>query len=252
MVLLWCAIATLALLPLIGGLARFAPSVPVEWLLAIAAGVATVVVLVAGLRQRADSRAPCRHGTVGAKRGGSRCAECHLEVLQATASRVAADAAEMKKLREADEREAAAAVLALQLRRAEHLRSIRLPDHLRKMAPRDFERVVAELYRGMGYQATIGRYVSDGGVDIEARRSGELVLVQCKRVHGRVGAPIVRDLYGCVIHARATRGVLVTTGRVSRAARLWAKTKPIDFIEIAQLVELIRRYCPEAASALSK
>jgi restriction system protein len=69
-----------------------------------------------------------------------------------------------------------------------------------------------------------------------------LGLVQCKRYRGTVGEPIVRDLYGTLMHERANYGWLATTGGISRQARGWATGKPIDLWDGQKLVEYARKY----------
>ena len=59
---------------------------------------------------------------------------------------------------------------------------------------------------------------------------------------GTVGEPIVRDLYGTLVHENADYGWLVTTGGISRRAREWANGKPIELWDGQKLVELARRY----------
>ncbi len=54
-------------------------------------------------------------------------------------------------------------------------------DELRAMHWRSFELLVGEAYRRQGWRVTErGGGGPDGGVDLELRRDGELVLVQCK------------------------------------------------------------------------
>jgi len=56
---------------------------------------------------------------------------------------------------------------------------------------------------------------------------GEKWIIQCKRWRGQVGEPIVREFYGTMQHEKADKGAIVTTGKFSKAARLWAQGKPV-------------------------
>ncbi len=102
----------------------------------------------------------------------------------------------------------------------------------------------------MGYSTQATPITGDGGIDGFLRRDKELILLQCKRVMGSVGQPVVRDLYGNIKHyfnaeqacGNTVSGLLVTTGRVSRQARAWATGKPIQFIELDNLVSLIIKH----------
>ncbi len=62
--------------------------------------------------------------------------------------------------------------------------------------------------------------------------------MQCKRYRGTVGAPIVRDLYGTMVHHGAGYAYLVTNSTFSEEARIWAAGKPIELIDGRRLVDL--------------
>lgn len=96
---------------------------------------------------------------------------------------------------------------------------------LRAMAPEAFEGEVAVWLRRDGWRVERTGGPRDGGVDLVAKRGRETAFVQCKRLRegGAVGASTVRDLYGAAVAGGATLAVLVTTGRVSPAAREWAE-----------------------------
>jgi restriction system protein len=110
------------------------------------------------------------------------------------------------------------------------------------MDPRRFEVLCGLLFENMGYSVEVTRYVADEGVDAFMRNDGVLSLLQCKRVKGSVGQPVLRDLWGSIAHHGAEFGIVVTTGTVSAPARDWISDKPIRIIELLELTELIERY----------
>jgi restriction system protein len=113
-------------------------------------------------------------------------------------------------------------------------------EKIAQLTPSQFEEYVAQrIFARQGYQVENVRDVKDGGVDIvvtDAR--GRIAIVQCKLYRNVVGEPIVRDLYGALIHADAHMAYLVTNSNISAAARRWAAGKPIALIDGTQLVEL--------------
>jgi hypothetical protein len=117
---------------------------------------------------------------------------------------------------------------------------------LDQLDPLEFEAAVRDLLAAMGYEARLTQASHDGGVDIEAFNPqpivGGRVVVQCKRTSGTIGAAVVRELYGVVTAANATKGVLITTSDFSTDARQFAENKPLDLINGRQLEQLIQRY----------
>jgi restriction system protein len=113
-------------------------------------------------------------------------------------------------------------------------------EQVRELTPSQFEAYVAyRLFGRRGYHVENIRDTKDGGVDILVTdRNGQQAIVQCKRYRGTVGAPIVRDLYGTMIHAGVSYAFLVTNSTFSEEARIWAAGKPIELIDGRRLVQL--------------
>ena len=86
------------------------------------------------------------------------------------------------------------------------------------------EHLLAAYYREAGYQvkhvgtgATAGRF--DGGVDLELRREGRLLLVQVKHWNAcQVPHNDVHQLIGVMVNAKADGAIVVTSGEFTRAA----------------------------------
>lgn len=95
---------------------------------------------------------------------------------------------------------------------------------MRKLKPRKFEELVAELFRDKGYEIQLTSSTRDGGLDIIAVRKSELgaalTIIECKRYaeSNRVGVEVLRGLYGIVEAQRATRGVVATTSYFTKGA----------------------------------
>ena len=204
------------------------------------------------LHARAKRIAPCAHGVKGAAHDGSLCPVC-------TAAARVAD--ELRRRQEEERRLAEEAARRLKeeerlrLLKAEqerhqkahdaHLASIRLPSYLLAMDPRAFELHVCELYRRMGCRVEATPRSGDHGIDGHLYRDGRHVLLQCKRVKGFVGEPVLRDLFGSISNERADGGIVVTTGRVSTAATKWAAGKPIQIIELDEITKMTKAVFPE-------
>lgn len=112
-------------------------------------------------------------------------------------------------------------------------------EKLYKMSPKAFERYVAELFRQKGYRVAVRGRSGDLGVDLEvADKQERRAIVQCKRYRATVGAEVVRELYGTLIHEQVAHAFLVTTADISEAAREWALGKPMTLIDGRMLVEI--------------
>lgn len=100
-----------------------------------------------------------------------------------------------------------------------------------RLTPRKFEELVAELFRGKGYDIELTPPTADGGFDIRAVHrqavGTAMVLIECKRYsQKKAGLGVVRGLYGVVESERATRGIIATTsvftrGRSARISITW-------------------------------
>lgn len=108
-----------------------------------------------------------------------------------------------------------------------------------ELSPKAFEHYVADLFRQKGYRVVVRGKSGDHGVDLELFGSGhKRAIVQCKRYRDTVGEVTVRDLYGTLLHERASRAFLVTTADISDAAHLWASGKPMTLIDGDTLVDI--------------
>jgi hypothetical protein len=112
------------------------------------------------------------------------------------------------------------------------------------ISPNDFERVIQELFTGMGYSVLKTGHSGDEGIDLICKNyaTSEKVIVQCKRYSGNVGSHAVRDFFGALIHSKANRGYIVTTSDFTKDAKTWAKGKPIELIDRKKLSDLMMRY----------
>ena len=115
-------------------------------------------------------------------------------------------------------------------------------ESLRKLSPSEFEQVIADFFQSMGYRTRLSEAGHDHGVDVMVYDGkGQKWVVQCKRYRGVVGEPILRDLLGAMLHERAQRAYLMTTGRISKNGREWVKGKPIIIYAGQGLVRLLNR-----------
>jgi HJR/Mrr/RecB family endonuclease len=111
---------------------------------------------------------------------------------------------------------------------------------LYSLSAMEFEELVADYFKSMGYVVHRTGKPGDHGVDIAifTPREGKW-LVQCKRYRRKVvGEPAIRDMYGAMHHFHADWGYLITTGRFSANAIAWAEGKDIRLVDGETLVDM--------------
>jgi len=113
---------------------------------------------------------------------------------------------------------------------------------LNDMSWREFEGLVEEYFRIRGYAVSrLGGEGPDGGVDLVLGRGAEKVLVQCKQWRAlRVGAPVVRELYGAMAAQGAASGIVVTSGSFTPDAVEFASGRNVRLVAGPELHGMIR------------
>lgn len=127
---------------------------------------------------------------------------------------------------------------------------VRLSEILQTMDPYGFERLAQRVLRECGFsQVEVTKKSGDGGID----GTGKLkingifsfnVAFQCKRYSGLVGAGAIRDFRGSLT-TDIEKGVLITTGTFSKAAREEASNpgkQQIDLIDGEEFISKIAEY----------
>lgn len=122
------------------------------------------------------------------------------------------------------------------------------PEYVYNLEPCEIEEFVADVFRGIGFNAEVTQKTHDGGKDIVAtfEMGGVLYTTyfECKRYSPDrpVGVEIVRELYAVMEMERVDKGVIVTTshftrGAVAEAQRLNGRIRLIDFDELCRLMQ---------------
>ncbi|HEV2887300.1 MAG TPA: restriction endonuclease [Jatrophihabitans sp.] len=118
--------------------------------------------------------------------------------------------------------------------------------NLLELSPGEFEALVQNLFSRMGLETKQTRASRDGGVDCVAYDArpifGGKVVIQAKRYKNTVGVSAVRDLYGTLQNEGASKGILVTTSGYGPASFDFAKNKPIELIDGAGLLYLLKAH----------
>lgn len=113
-------------------------------------------------------------------------------------------------------------------------------DELIEFSPREFEEYVTELLKHSGYESVeLTPYINDKGLDVIAYKDGVKFGIQCKRYKGTVGSPEIQTFLGALSHAKADKGLFITTGMFSFEAEKMASEHPIVLINRIDLAKMI-------------
>jgi len=126
----------------------------------------------------------------------------------------------------------------------------RQPKDMYKLTPRQYEELIAELFRDMGYDVTLTKATRDGGKDILAAIKTEigqlLCLVEAKRYREdrEIGVSLVRTLYGTLCDYQATSAMMVTTSSYSKEAHALQQKHQyqLSLKEYGHVADWIQRY----------
>jgi hypothetical protein len=104
----------------------------------------------------------------------------------------------------------------------------------------ELEKLAAQVYKRMGYKVQHVGKMGDHGIDVLLiNPNHQKEFVQCKQWSKPVGEPVLRDLYGAMMHDQAVRGWIWAPRGFSGPAKAWAKGKSIVLVDDAEIDRLI-------------
>jgi tetratricopeptide (TPR) repeat protein len=126
-------------------------------------------------------------------------------------------------------------------------------EELRSLSPRDFENVIARLFKRLGYQVEQTPFVNDGGRDLILTKDGQKFLAECKRYKdgNTSGRPDLQKFYAAILADAAVSGFFVTAGGFSKEAKAYARTVPITLVDQHDLKRMMFQSSPEATDDYS-
>jgi restriction system protein len=118
--------------------------------------------------------------------------------------------------------------------------------NLLDLKPQEFEHLVHNLLARMGLETQVFRPSNDGGIDCVGYDprpiTGGKFVVQAKLYTRRVPPAAVRDLFGTVVDAGATKGILITTSGFGPGSYQFANGKPLQLIDGTGLLALCHQH----------
>ncbi|WP_440604124.1 restriction endonuclease [Bacillus sp. GB_SG_008] len=112
--------------------------------------------------------------------------------------------------------------------------------YLEEIDPREFEYVVADMFRSFGYAAQVTSGSNDGGKDIILHKGTEMKFVEVKRyTKSTIGRPMIQKLHSAIMDAEAVGGYFVTLSNFNKNARKYAENKNIELIDGDSLIKMM-------------
>lgn len=109
----------------------------------------------------------------------------------------------------------------------------------------DFELLVGQYFRELGYSVAETSFGADGGVDLRVKDGADTYLVQCKLWKAsKVPVTVVRELYGVMMAEGASGAIVVTSGEFTPDAKGFVEGKSIVLVDGRLLVNSIRNKEP--------
>jgi restriction system protein len=111
----------------------------------------------------------------------------------------------------------------------------------KKLEGREFEKIVAAIFRNLGYKVKITGGPRDWGIDLIAIKEGKRYFIQCKNIE-KVLPSQIREFYGSIVDRlkQEEKGFFVTTGKFTEECKDFAYDKPIGLIDGIKLEKLAR------------
>lgn len=123
------------------------------------------------------------------------------------------------------------------------------PGQLQQIEPYDFEKLLAQLFRKMGYAVEETQYSHDRGIDLIIRivhfGLSHSWIVQAKRYTDPVGVKAVREYSSLRYRDRVDGVIIVATSSFTRQAQDEAAEHNVKLIDVNLLVEMLNHYLPE-------
>jgi restriction system protein len=136
------------------------------------------------------------------------------------------------------------------LQNAEYVRLSKLRTHkidfLLRLSPGEFEEVVGDMYRRLGYWVERTPMSNDFGRDLILKKDGKTGFVECKRYDKdmSIGRRPLQQFYGAMVNMKADFGIFITTSYFAKTAVAFAGETEIQLIDGYRLADLMAMAFP--------
>ncbi len=114
-------------------------------------------------------------------------------------------------------------------------------ENIAEMTPLQFEIFVSEVYARLGYNTQLTPRSGDDGIDVIAKKNGNIYAIQVKKTAKPTGSPVIQTLSGSMVHIGARYGICVSASGFTPDAKRFAYGKNISLVSGQDLADLLQK-----------
>lgn len=180
----------------------------------------------------------CKHGV----EGGETLLLCNLCNYEKDQKKRVAERLIVERQIQADILEKASVLKREELRKLVEYK-LKSKEYLMSLSPRDFEDVISDLFRQLGYNVKQTPYSNDRGKDAVATKDNLKYVIECKHFakDKGIGRPHIQKFFAALMEEEAEKGFFVTTSYFANTALEYANKNNIECINMDALIELMNK-----------
>lgn len=108
-----------------------------------------------------------------------------------------------------------------------------------EMSGKEFEKLLALLFKKTGYQVSFTPESQDYGADLILYKDGSKTIIQAKRYKNPVGVKAIQEVASAVKHYKANKGIVITNNRFTENAYNLARSNEVELWDRKKLIEFM-------------
>jgi len=114
-------------------------------------------------------------------------------------------------------------------------------DAIDNMKGREFKKILAKLFKQLGYQVISTKASADYGADLVIQKGEIKAVVQAKRKQGSVGIKTVQEVTGAIGYYQANLGLVITNSKFTEPAKNLAASNQIGLVDRDDFKKILKK-----------
>lgn len=120
---------------------------------------------------------------------------------------------------------------------------IDMSNNFNGLTPREFEKLIRDLFEKMGYHTQLTPYIGDYGADVTAKKDDDTLVIEVKKwQNAMVGSPEVQKLLCSMFKYKANKAIFVTTSEFTEQAKEIERSAPLELWNSHKLNTMLETY----------